>query len=253
MKTDNDYIKFDEQVDRYLRKQMTPAEESEFKALLARDPELKSRARTTAMMIRAMRQVTAESKDEGQAIIDSAKEMSEEQFRKEMGFPAKKSQLSVRPFWPRFVAYAAAACVLGFIAVGIVRFQIQSNAYRNLGNSTEMLTDLYGPDKGATRGEEDTPVEQLAEMERLFVSVEQGTDLQGTVKSLKALYNASLQKGSELSDFRVPLAWNLSIAYLKIGRGHDAIPLLEDIIDRTEFIQDRREAAQQLLDRINQI
>ncbi len=63
----------------------------------------------------------------------------------------------------------------------------------------------------------------------------------------------AMQPGSFLADYRDPLAWHLAIGYLKLGRGHDAIPLLEGIIDRNEFNPSLREPAQRLLDRINEI
>lgn len=118
MKKNNDYIQFDEQVERFLRRQMTEKEELSFRQLLAEKPELKERAHITALMIREMRNAVQEESIEGQKIIDAVKGMSEGQFREVAGISKENPAAanSVR-LWPRLMKYAVAACIIGFVAI----------------------------------------------------------------------------------------------------------------------------------------
>lgn len=95
-------MQFDEQVERYLRRQMTVEEERAFKQSLADNPELKERARITALMIREMRNAVAEESSEDRKIIQAVKGMNEEQFRKAAGILPKAKVIRL---WPRVMKY----------------------------------------------------------------------------------------------------------------------------------------------------
>ncbi len=251
MEKNNDYIQFDEQVERYLRRQMTAEEERAFKQLLAENPELKERARITALMIREMRNAVAEQSSEDQKIIQAVKGMSEEQYRKAAGLPPKAKVIRL---WPRVMKYAVAACIVGIVAIVGVR-QYDASQYKAIGYDTEYLAYVpmlseSGHDRSAGEAE---PIPQQEEILALFGEIEQGTNLKPTIKQLQEYYDQIQRDGNEsaLAEYQDDFAWYLSIGYLKLGKGKKAIPLLEGIIQRGEPAN--VEQARKLLDRIKEV
>lgn len=250
MNKNNDYIQFDEQVERYLRRQMTSEEESTFKQLLSDNVELRERARTTALMIREMHNVVEEESTENDKIIKAVKGMSEETFRNAAGLPPKAK---VFRLWPRVMKYAVAACVIGvFAIVGIQQYD--SSQYKAIGNDPvylayEPMLGESGHDRGA--GEYDIP--QQKEILDLFDHIEKGIEVKPSVKRLQEFYDKIQEEGptSVLAAYQDDFAWYLSIGYLKLGKGKNAIPLLEGIIQRGEPAN--VEQAQKLLNRIKDI
>lgn len=251
MEKNNDYMQFDEQVERYLRRQMTVEEERAFKQSLADNPELKERARITALMIREMRNAVAEESSEDQKIIQAVKGMNEEQFRKAAGILPKAKVIRL---WPRVMKYAVAACIVGIVAIIGVQ-QYDASQYKTIGNDpvylayTSMLGET-GHDRSAGEAE---AIPQQDDILALFGKIEQGTDVKTAVKQLQGFYDQILSEGAQyaLAEYQDDFAWYLSIGYLKLGKGKKAIPLLEGIIQRGEPAN--AEQAKKLLERIKEV
>lgn len=251
MKTDKDYIQFDEQVECYLRHRMTAEEERAFKQLLSEDAELKDRARFTALMIREMRSAVKDNASEGEKIIHAVKGMSEEQFRGAAGLQPKAKTIRL---WPRIMKFAVAACVVGIISMVGLR-QYDAAQYKAIGadpvfSSYEPMLGEAGHERGAG---EASSIPQKDELLALFADIEQGKDLKTATRQLKTFYDQAKTLGSEsaLVEYQDDLAWYLSVAYLKLGKGREAIPLLEDIIHRGDPVNTA--IAQKLLERIKDV
>lgn len=238
MEKNNDYMQFDEQVERYLRRQMTVEEERAFKQSMADNPELKERARITALMIREMRNAVAE-------------ESSEEQFRKAAGILPKAKVIRL---WPRVMKYVVAACIVGIVAIIGVQ-QYDASQYKTIGNDPVYLA--YTPMLGETGHDhsagEAEAIPQQDDILALFGKIEQGTDVKTAVKQLQGFYDQILSEGAQsaLAEYQDDFAWYLSIGYLKLGKGKKAIPLLEGIIQRGEPAN--AEQAKKLLERIKEV
>ena len=240
----NNYELFDEQVNRFLRHQMTAVEEQEFRNLLNKDPELKERAQITALMIKEMEAV---GKEQDRMIISEIKGMSESEFRKIAGL---KPQIQVVRFWPKFVKYAAAACVACALVVGGYKYYDFRQTV-SLGNSQYLAYVQDISDEAYMRGtNEDKVVDQL---KQLFANVRDGNNLKQTIPELESLYEKSLNEESEYYNFDNDIAWNLAIAYLKDGDKKKPIPILRSMIERNKDYREICQPAQNLLDQIENL
>lgn len=240
----NNYELFDEQVDRFLRHQMTAEEEHEFRTQLASNPDLKRRAQLTALMIKEMQAVGREQDHE---IVAEVKGMSEAEFRQAAGL---KPKLRVRRFWPQFVKYAAAACVTGFLIVGGYKYYDFRQTV-SLGDSQYMAYVQDISDEAFMRGTNDDAV--IDKLLPLFDNVRDGKDLKQTIAQLEPLYEQSHNEESPYSEFDNDIAWNLAIAYLKDGDKKKPVPILEYMIEHNKEYQEIYQPAQDLLDQIKNL
>lgn len=253
MEKNDNYIQFDEQVERYLRRRMTVDEERDFKQLLTENPDLKERARFTALMIREMRNAVEEESSENQKVIHAIKGMSEKQYRKAAGLFFKKKVVRL---WPKVIKYAIAACIVGIVCyVGIEQYDAMQ--YKKIGNDPIYLA--YEPMLGETshnRGADESdaiPQEEKKEILTLFNEIEKGINLEQAVYRLEDLY-CDIQEEkpiSLLAEYEDDFAWYLSIGYLKLGEGESAIRMLESIIARGEPANTKQ--AKNLLRRIKDV
>lgn len=222
-KTDT-YEDFDARVEKFLRKQMTKAEEQLFKEELANDPNKKARARTMALMASEMKDIRR--KQEAAAIQQMAG-MSEAEFRKAVG---RESSSRPIPMWTIVRRISIAASMIGILTIG----GIQYNAY----NRTTALGDTYynlvSSDISSQRG--DLDAQSVANLTSLFLMVEKGENLEKAISRLNKLYlrrGASSRQStsdSDISPFRQTIAWNLALAYLKDGNRNAAKKILCTII-----------------------
>lgn len=242
MEKNSNYEIFDAKVDKFLRHQMTTQEEQQFKAELASDPELASRAKTMALMIKSMQTVGLQ---QDQKLVDEIKGMSETEFRKVAGL---KSKVKLVPFWPKFMRYAAAACVAGLICWGGYHFYGIHQTV-SLGNSFDYYAyNMDISDSEYVRGATDEEI--VGQLNILFENVKNGTDLKSTINQLETLYPQSLDEDSEYNQYDNDIAWNLAIAYLKDGDHKKPVPILESMISRNQDYPEITKPAQELLDKI---
>lgn len=273
MKTD--YEEFDAKVDRFLCRKMTPEEEQAFQAELASSPELMERARVTAFMIREMEVLHREQEDQMADEMEQARQWCASSREKdklaaflsdkdgsEPPLPEASGQASAdvsgnplpkpnRRLWPRVLAVAAAACVVGvFVWVGMRVHTTRQ--YREL--ATQELYQTYpcesAEDFAHFRGE---PLRQGALLSQLYRNVQSGRDLENTVRQLEQLYAEACRESSELYELRDDLAWNLAFAYLKSGDGKKAISVLEEMLKRNEPYPSLADPVHRLLDKLYRI
>lgn len=235
----SNYEEFDAQVDRFLRHQMTVEEEQSFKSELDADPEKKSRARVMALMIQSMKK---EGLKQDLQIVSDIKGMSEAQFRKAVGIKPK-----VIPFWPRFIKYAAAACVAGIICwSGVHYYGVHQTSVLGASQYMAYVSDIS--DTEYVRGT--TDAETISHLNSLFTNVKEDKDISETIKELEPIYNEALTEDSPYFDFQDDIAWNLAIAYLLDGDRKKPIPILEAMIERNQDYPEVSEPAQNLINKI---
>ena len=170
----NNFELFDAKVEKYLRNKMTDKEENLFMEELASDPELKERARITALMIKTMQQ---EGMKQDVAIVDSIRQMDEKSFRKALGLRTRIIRML-----PKYVRIAAAACVVGIISMVGYRYY-EYNKTVSLGNDQYLAYNLDILETDNIRGNKDKF--QLNKLENLFANVKDGKDIEKTILELE--------------------------------------------------------------------
>lgn len=226
---------FDDLTNRFLKKQLTPAEETQYINKLQEVPALRKRAQVIALAVEQMGDISSEvSKD----IIDRVGKQSESAFRRAAQLPAKQVRL-----WPRIARYAAAASVIFFVGFGGYK-------YYQYDQTISLGVEYYQPMDAIYRSPEDNTLKELA---KVFKNVETGDNLTETIGQLTQFY--SLAKSDEYSDYSlytVDIAWNLAIAHLKDNDRKAAIKILEEIIqdNQGKAIADK---AAELINKIEKI
>lgn len=188
-----DYEDFDREVDRFLKKEMTPAEEAAFTERLNADPELLERAQVIAL---AIEQMGAARKEDDQKILD--------RYRSR----------------PRLWRYAAAAVVV--MGVGLGGYK-----YYQYDRTMALAAEFCQSFEVVTRGGSDEASRQLA---ALFAQVKTGNNLAVVRPVLSRLYEQSKSaEYNEYTDYCVDIAWNLAIVCLKENDRREALKVLREI------------------------
>ena len=260
------YEDFDARVEKFLRKQMTEAEEQQFKDELAADPVKKSRARAMALMASQMRDIRRKQEA---AAIQQMSDMGETEFRKILEM---QNALVMHSALIRRISVAA--CMIGVLTIG----GIQYNAY----NRTTALGDTYyhliSSDISSQRG--DLDAQSVANLTSLFSMVEKGENLDQAIATLSKLYEESnvgrgfpsrqsknnsefrilhwlslsaADHGSALTQYRQTIAWNLALAHLKDGNRNAAKEVLSNIIAENAPDKAITQSASKLLNEIADI
>lgn len=204
---------FDDLTNRFLKKQLTPEEESQYLNKVKEIPALRERAQVIALAVEQMGEV---SKEASRDIIGRIGEQSETAYRRTAKLPAKQVRL-----WPRVARYAAAASVIFFVGLGGYK-------YYQYDQTISLGVEYYQPMDGIYRSPEDNTLKELSSV---FKDVETGDNLTEAIGQLTKFY--TLAKSDEYSDYSlytVDIAWNLAIAHLKDNDRKAAIKILEEII-----------------------
>ena len=239
------FEEFDLQVDEFLSNRLNPQESKDFKWLLKKDADLRERAKSMALMIKTMSQ---EQTMREARMVNAIKGMSENEFRRlahvkivpfdSYGIRARAAAKATATgisannsprFWPRFVKYAAAACVAGILIIGGYWYYAFQQVVA-LGNNLYIAYVQDISDEQYMRGTNDEDV--VDRLQALFSNVKDNKDIKGTIAELEPLYVESMNEDSPYSDFCDDIAWNLAVAYLKDGNKEKPIPILESMAER---------------------
>lgn len=249
------YEEFDARVEKFLRKQMTEAEEQLFKEELAADPIKKSRARAMALMASEMKDIRRKQEA---AAIQQMSDMSEAEFRKK--FVNHTSNIINHKYkW-----ISIAACMIGILTIG----GIQYNAYNRTTALGNTYYSLISSDISNQRG--DLDAQSVANLTSLFSMVEKGEDLDQAIATLSKLYEESnVGRGfpsrqsknnsefrilhSALTQYRQTIAWNLALAHLKDGNRNAAKEVLSNIVAENAPDKAIAQSARKLLNEISDI
>ena len=204
---------FDDLTNRFLKKQLTPEEGTQYLNKLREIPALRKRSQVIALAVEQMGDISSEA---SKYLIGRIGKQSEAAFRKAAHLPAKQVRL-----WPRMARYAAAASVIFFVGFGGYK-------YYQYDQTISLGAEYYQPMDAIYRSPEDNTLKELA---KVFKNVETGDNLTETIAQLRKFY--SLAKSDEYSDYSlytVDIAWNLAVAHLKNNDRKEAIKVLEEII-----------------------
>lgn len=140
---------FDDLTNRFLKKQLTPEEESQYLNKLKEIPALRERAQVIALAVEQMGEV---SKEASRDIIGRIGKQSETAYRRTAKLPAKQVRL-----WPRVARYAAAASVIFFVGLGGYK-------YYQYDQTISLGVEYYQPMDAIYRSPEDNTLKELAKV-----------------------------------------------------------------------------------------
>lgn len=238
-----DYVYFDQQVDKFLRNQMSEEEAIAFMSELSSDVEKKERARIIALMIKSMDKVGIEH---DQQIVNQIKGLSKAEFKKLIGI--KTTLISL---FPKAMKYGIAACVACILAFGGYKYYNYQQTI-SLGNAEcyAYVADINL--EGGHRGD-NANIEIKSKLLTLFSNVKNGVKISAAIKELESIYEEALSEESLYNNYVDDIAWNLAIAYLKDGNREKPLILLEDMIKRNEGYSEITLPAKELIKKINDL
>lgn len=182
----------DERIERYLKGQMTPTEESQFVELLRSDKELRERAKIQAQLIQAMRRVDID-------IVEAFQHTDDASIR---NIARKRNVISIRHWM------AVAASVLVTFLIGYKSYDYYSVTCIGKEYATAFAISSQ------LRGDADTDTH--SELETLSKNVENGYDMDSTIVALEQLWQKANQETyNEYTDYVPNIGWNLAMAYLQ--------------------------------------
>ena len=238
-----DYVYFDQQVDKFLRNQMSEEEAIAFMSELSSDVEKKERARIIALMIKSMDKVGIEH---DQQIVNQIKGLSKAEFKKLIGI--KTTLISL---FPKAMKYGIAACVACILAFGGYKYYNYQQTV-SLGNAEYYAYVADINLEGSHRGD-NANIEIESKLLILFSNVKNGIKISAAIKELESIYEEALSEESLYNNYVDDIAWNLAIAYLKDGNREKPLILLEDMIKRNEGYSEITLPAKELIKKINNL
>ncbi|WP_305156499.1 hypothetical protein [uncultured Muribaculum sp.] len=213
-------IQFEDKLNRFLKGEMTSAEEQEFKAFLNSHPEQKQKAIAIARLTKAIQQV---GKTRDKAVIDDFKSATKPQVEmaaaNACGIKAKPKILNFRHF---MVSFSAAASILLCVFGGYKYYKYEQ--VTSLGQ--EYLA--YFSAAEYSRGERDNVSHKI---ETLYTNISDKKDLDTTIEELARMWNESRSETyNDYTEYMPELGWMLANAYLRDNEKGKAIEVLDDLI-----------------------
>lgn len=182
----------DERIERYLKGQMTSAEETQFVELLRSDKELRERAKIQAQLIQAMRRVDIDIVEAFQHTDDASVRM----------IARRRNVISIR----HWMAVAASVLVTFLIGFKSYDYYNVTSIGKEYATAFTVSSQLRG----------DVDVDSQRELEALFKNVENGYDMDSTIVALEQLWQKANQDiYNEYTDYVPNIGWNLAMAYLQ--------------------------------------
>lgn len=183
----------DDRIERFIRDNMTPDEEAEFKDDLNYDSSLKERALTTSLMAKSMKERRMEE---------------EKAFTEQLNSAVKASLHQVRIIsLKEFMEIAASLLIyLGF--GGYLCFTEYSYQQRN----SIVAENISLGEAITARGEGDEAM--LSKLDSIATTIKKGRDMTKVIAELKGLYNKRLTD-VDCAQNSATIGWYLALAYIK--------------------------------------
>lgn len=204
--SNTDEIKFndmDERIERFLRGQMTPEEETQLHDDLKHDSELREHARAVSTLIKGIHE---KGQQQDQAIIN------------EVTAHKKPSNLRRLIIWSSSIA-AAIILVIGY------NFYSENARYTRI---NEMLTPYYEHYELSALSRGDIDSVTITHLYTLFNRIPEEKDMTSIISELEPIYE-SLDSDFTYYPYANDIAWNLALAYVKADERDKAIPILEKL------------------------
>lgn len=184
---------YNEQIDRFLKGQMSAEEEQQFKTEIGQNPGLKQQVREHLYLIRGIRQVKAQEEYE---ILQNV---------------GSKLLVSRKRSWLKIASIAASVAILLTLSGLYGRYLYNMNEVRQYAYnaSYEVLADF----DVSTRGAMDENVK--AHLTLLFTNAQQGINLPKTIAELSELYALTKDDFVDVEDdYAFQIGWFLAVAYI---------------------------------------
>lgn len=242
-------LKNDERISVFLRGNMTAEEEAAFIEELKNDEQLRQQAIATAHLAKAMKEVGEEYDEK---VIEALTSINEHDakyissLRHQRAEEAKMLHAEAPSYEmhetsatvhvqkasasrKRFLhAVSIAASILLLVGVGFKYYD-----YRYVTGLGEEFGSTFVSEQTPSRGSENADV--IAELQSLYANVQNGNDLDVTIKRLSLLWELSTMKTYNDYTNEAPyIGWNLAIAYLKDNDKEEARSVLVSLLGSTD-------------------
>lgn len=214
-------ILFEGKLNRFLKGEMTPAEEQEFKAFLESHPEQKQKAIAIARLAKAMQQVGGER---DRAVIADIQVASKQDVKNAANSATGKTgkKPKILPLRRFIVSFSAAASILFCIFGGYKYYKYDQTT--TLGQ--EYLA--YFPASEFSRGEGDNVSKKL---QALYGNITDKNNMDATIDELVRMWEASrMDEYNDYTEYMPELGWMLANAYLRDNDKDKALKVLDQLI-----------------------
>ena len=239
------YIEYDELIDRYLRNQMDDNERTAFEQDVDNNQELRERLVATAMLAKGIAQ--AGMQQEGQAQLDTIKQMNREEFIR-----ATQRKRDRRPVWS-FMRWASGIAAIAILAYCLYTFTptatIQSTKQPEIAEKApakpEVAEKTVRPTLANLADEYNTPFDnEPDEFATIRQQIENGRskDMMAVVYDIDKVEWPTARHGYKGADddeefknttdnFNDCTHWYKSLAYLKANDKESAIKELNELVE----------------------
>lgn len=227
-----DEIKFnemDERIERFLRGQMTPEEETQFHEDINNNPDLREHTLVVSSLIKGLRfsefisdysVIRSVQKQSEEPLRHCGMEIADDEEETPPEEPKKPNNLRRLIIWSSSIA-AALALVIGY------NFYAESARYAQVNEMLSPYYEHYDP-TSLSRGDADSVT--IAHLYTLFNRIQEEKDMKGIIAELEPIY-ASLGTDFTYYPYSNDIAWNLALAYVKAGEKEKAKTLLDKLKD----------------------
>lgn len=225
----NEMIRFDDLLLRYLKGEMSSAEEADFMAQLAADEQLRQKAIATARLAKAMREVGTAA---DRAVIAAMKAVSPAEVRAAAMGACGTEEEKRRPWLKRMLPATAAAASVLLCAVGGYKYYKhceQEQTYEQTVALGKEYVVCFRPTAEITRGKRDDLPRRL---KYIYARLTGGRiDLQSIIATLEKMWTQSQSDTyNSCTDHAPEIGWMLASAYLRDGDRQKAMEVLDTLI-----------------------
>ena len=195
----------EDRINRYLRGEMTPEEETAFESDLQKDDTLKRQAESMARIVKGMKVLGDEH---------------DKQLVEQMKASSEKKATPVR-----WLSIAASFALILTVGYHIYDYSATTGLGREYASAF--------PTSSIIRGEEDKDVSET--LVALFDNVANGEDLDNTIEQLEKLWTLSQSDTyNGYTTYEPYIGWNLAIAHLRNNDKKEAKKVLEQMKSSTQ-------------------
>lgn len=244
----------DERISAYLRGRMTAKEENAFMEELKSNEELRSQAISTAHLAKAMKEIGEENDEKVKEALTSISAAAAKYFasrawffhkhevdyyaltledlraeaRAELKAESAKSAMAAAKRKRILKLISIAACIVVLFGVGFKYYN-----YRTVTKLGDEYCSVFVSEQTPARGIENANV--VKELQSLYANVQEGKDLDKTIKRLSVLWEVSKMKTyNDYTNETAYIGWNLAIAYLKDDDRESAYTTLQSLVSSTD-------------------
>lgn len=258
----------DERISAYLRGRMSKEEEVAFLEDLNSDSELRSKAISMAHIAKAMKKIGEENDEKVKEALtsinlDAAKHIASRGTwmvaTEYCNYDIMSKEMNISSFSTTSTSTTSAtsdkqshiyriisiaACILVLFGVGFKYYE-----YRSVTNLGEKYDFVFVSEQAPSRGMGNA--DAAKELQVLYANVQEGKDLDKTIKRLSVLWELSVMKTYNDYTNEAPyIGWNLAIAYLKDNDKEEAKTVLTKLLQTTESGNAVNDKAKELLEKL---